>query len=115
MDGALFTVRTNDWVAVPAELVAVNVSGNVPPAPVGMPPMLAVPFWLSVNVRPAGSAPASVIAGIGEPLATTVTLNVDPTVAVAFAALLIVGFAPSVSTNDWVVVPAVFLAENVNG
>ena len=115
IDGALFTVRAKAWVTVTPEPVALNVRGYEPPAPVGMPLTVAVPLLLSVNVRPAGSAPVWAIAGMGAPLVTTVKLNVDPIVAVARAALVIVGFAVTVSTNDWVVVPAVFLAVKVNG
>ena len=46
---------------------------------------------------------------------TTVKLNVEPTVAVAEVALVIPGPALTVRMNDWVVVPAVFLAVKVNG
>jgi len=44
-----------------------------------------------------------------------VKLNAEPSVAVAVAAEVIAGFALTVRTNDWVVVPPVFLAVNVIG
>ena len=43
----------------------------------------------------------------------TVKLYVAPTVAMEVAAEVIVGLALTVSTNDWVVVPAVFFAVKV--
>ena len=44
-----------------------------------------MPLPLSMKVSPCGSAPHSVIAGVGYPVALTVKLNADPTVAVALA------------------------------
>ena len=45
-----------------------------------------MPLPLSVQVRPCGSVPDSVIVGAGDPVAFTVKLNAEPTVAVALAA-----------------------------
>jgi len=44
---------------------------NLPPV-VGMPPRVAVPLPLSVNVTPAGKAPDSEMAGTGYPVVFTV-------------------------------------------
>ena len=58
--------------------------------------MVAVPLPLSVKVSPAGSAPDSVIAGVGSPVVVTVKLNAAPTIEVAEAALVMVGATFSV-------------------
>jgi hypothetical protein len=81
--GALVTVRLKAWVAVPAVLVAVKVSGYRPAAAgLGVPARAAVPSPLPVNATPEGSRPSTVIAGAGEPLALTVKLNAFPGAAV---------------------------------
>ena len=56
-------------------LVAVNVSGKVPPAPVGVPASVAVRSPLSVKVTPGGSAPVTVRVGTAPP-PTVVTVKV---------------------------------------
>jgi len=81
----------------------------------GVPARVAVPLWLSVQVRPCGSAPASARAGAGAPVVLTVKEKPEPTVAVAVAADVIAGAPVTVSTNDWVVVPPVLAAVNVTG
>jgi hypothetical protein len=82
--GALVTVRVKAWVAVPAVLLAVKVSGYRPAAPgLGVPARVAVPSRLPVNVTPEGSRPFLVIAGAGDPLALTVKLNAFPDAAVS--------------------------------
>ena len=74
-----------------------------------------MPFPLSAQVRPWGRVPDSASVGTGAPVARTMKLNADPSVAVAAAAEVNTGAALTVSTNDWVVVPLAFLAVNVTG
>ena len=52
---------------------------------------------------------------MGAPVALTVKVKPEPTVAVALAAVVIAEPALTVSTNDWVVVPPGFVAVNVTG
>jgi hypothetical protein len=96
----------NDWVAVPAELVAVKVIGNVP-AVEGVP--LSTPV-AAVNVTPPAKVPASVMLGVGVPVAVTVNEPTTPTVKVAPLALVNAGgmFTPVVPVplSDVVCVPA---------
>ena len=58
-----------------------------------MPASVAVPLALSVNVTPLGSAPDSVIVGVGTPVVVTVSVPALPTVKVALFALVMVGAA----------------------
>ena len=74
-----------------------------------------MPLLLSRKVTPWGRAPDSVRLGVGAPLARTVKLNVDPTVAAALVPVLIDGRALTVSTNAWVTVPTEFVAVSVIG
>jgi hypothetical protein len=74
----------------PVTLETVSVIRNDPPA-VGVPPSVAVPFPLSVNVTPAGSEPVSMILGAGEPAVITVKELATPAWNVAVAALVTVG------------------------
>ena len=74
-----------------------------------------MPLPLSTQVRPCGRAPDSAIVGAGAPVAFTVKLKAEPSVAVAVAAVVIAGGPLTVRTNDWVTVPAVFVAVNVIG
>jgi hypothetical protein len=63
MAGDCRTVSVNDWLAVPEELVAVNVSRYVPPvAAAGVPDSACV---AGLKLRPAGSAPDSESVGAG--------------------------------------------------
>lgn len=88
--GAWLTVSTNDWVAEPAESRAVMVNVNTP-ALDGLPEIVAVPFWLLVNLMPPGRVPEDV--NVVPLVAVVVTLKVkaEPTVAVAAAALVNAG------------------------
>ncbi len=116
IDGAWSTVNVNFWVTVENELAAEMVSEYTPPWPTpAVPARLAVPLPLSTQLSPCGRAPASVNAGAGAPVAFTVKLNADPTVAVADAAVVIAGGPVTVSVNDWVTVPLGFVAVNVIG
>src|SRR5664280_1803881 len=116
MVGIWATVSLKVCVAVPPEFVAEMVIVYSPPVPaLGVPDNEAVPLPLSVKVSPAGRLPVSVSAGCGAPLVLTVKLKVEPTVAVADAALVIFGAPVTVRTNDWVVEPAEFFAVIVNG
>jgi hypothetical protein len=64
---------------------AVNVMGNVPLA-------LGVPLKMpALNVTPPGSAPDSVILGVGNPVAVTVNEAAAPSVNVVLLALVMAG------------------------
>jgi hypothetical protein len=64
---------------------AVNVMGNVPLA-------LGVPLRMpAMNVTPPGSAPDSVILGVGDPVAVTVNEPATPSVKVVLLALVMAG------------------------
>ena len=115
---AWLTVRTKGWVAAGlTPFVAVMVNGYVPPelAP-GIPASVAVPFLLSVNVTPVGSAPVSDNVELGTPLVVTVKVPVWPVVKVVPAGLVIPGTWLTVRMKAWV--PAgltPFVAVIVNG
>lgn len=73
------TSNVKDCVAVLMELVAFIVSGYSPRFPAGtVPANVAVPFPLSVKVTPPGSAPVSVIEGVGVPVVVTVNVPAVP-------------------------------------
>ena len=117
MAGAWSTVSVKFCVAVPPVLLAVNVRWYTPPCPTpGVPARVAVPFPLSVQVRPCGSAPASVMVGAGAPVVLTVKLNDDPSWRLLVAALVIVGLdRPRSGRTTGSYVPAEFLAVSVMG
>jgi len=87
-------------VATPPTLVAVKVTGKVCGATEVVPVKVAVPLPRSANVIPAGNAPASVSAGVGEPLEATVKENAWPATAVAEVALVICGGRDTVSVTE---------------
>jgi hypothetical protein len=101
--GAEFTVSVNDWFAgEPTPFVAVMVIGYEPAVPAaGVPPMVAVPLPLSVNVTPLGNVPDFASAGAGEPVVVTWNDCEVPTVNVAEAAEVIAATWFTVSVNDW--------------
>ena len=105
--GVWLTVKVKACVAVPVVFLALMVSVNAPPA-VGVPAMVADPLALPVKVTPEGRAPASLSVGAGLPDALTVKLNAVPTVALADAALVILGPWPTVRVKVWVAVPLAF-------
>ncbi len=75
-----------------------------------------MPLPLSVNVRPAGSAPPCVIAANGKPSVVTVNVPPLPTVNVAVLALVNCGASSTVSMNDWTAGPPTPLeAERLSG
>jgi hypothetical protein len=119
--GAWSTVSVKACVAgVPTPLLAVKVSGYVPPVPAaGVPINVAVPFALATNVTPLGSTPASVMDGAGAPVVVTVKVPAPPTVNVVLLALVIVGAvcaAFTVKVKVWVAaVPTPLLAVKVSG
>ena len=77
---------------VPTPLLAVKVSAYVPPVPdAGVPPSVPVPFPLSLNVTPLGSAPVSLSEGVGLPVVVTVKLPAAPSVNAVLFALVITG------------------------
>ena len=70
-------------------LTAVNVSGKLPPGPVGVPDSRAVPFPLSVKVTPAGNVPVSEIAETrGADVVRTLNVPACPIVKVVVAGLM---------------------------
>ncbi len=87
------TVNVKDWVAfVPTPLVAVKVSGYVPPVPAaGMP--LNIPV-AGTKVTPVGRVPVTERVGAGEPVAVTVNVPAVPTVKVVLFALVMAGGVP---------------------
>jgi hypothetical protein len=95
--GAWFTVRVKLWWAgAPTPLLAVIVRGYVPAVPDAAAPFsVAVPFPLSTNVTPLGSAPVSVSDGVGVPVVVTVRkLSGEPIKNVMLLALVILGAIP---------------------
>jgi hypothetical protein len=117
--GACRTVRENDWVALPAVFAALREIGYTPPVPAaGVPERVALPLPRSTSVTPAGKAPDSVMAAVGEPVVLTVKLSGDATVAVVLAALVMVGIWAPVVTRRLklcVTTPAVEVAVTVRG
>lgn len=81
---ALVTVRVNDWIAVVLSPLFASMANPYSPAvpAAGVPPRVAVPFPLSVNATPLGSAPVSVRADVGLPI--EVTVNEPGTCSVKF-------------------------------
>src|ERR1019366_4630758 len=77
--------------------------------------MTAVPFPLSVKLRPPGSGPDSARAGGGYPVARTVRLSGAPTLTLIVRIFLMAGALVTVRVNAWVAVPALFLAVRVSG
>ncbi len=98
-------------------LAAVTVSVLVPVAD-GVPEISAVPFPLSTNVRPAGRAPDSVIAGVGEPVVMTPAAPNEFTVKNADAGLVMTGAVAAVTVMVSArvdVLPETLVAEIVTG
>jgi hypothetical protein len=87
--GAGFTVNVNVCGTPETLLVALKVMiKGLPEVVVGMPLRVPVPFPLSTNVTPLGSAPVSVNVGLGTPEATTVNVPGVPTVNVVLFPLV---------------------------
>src|SRR5204863_9279560 len=116
--GVFFTLSAKLWFAgVPTPLRAFNVTAYVPPLPAaGVPPSVAVPFPLSLNVTPLGSAPVSLSDGVGVPVVVTVNVPAVPTANVVLLALVIAAacvlFTVSVKLW-WAGVPTPLLIVNV--
>jgi hypothetical protein len=72
---------------------------GLPAFVVGVPLKVPVPFPLSANVTPFGSAPVSLSAGVGTPVAVTVNVPLVPAVNVVLAALVIDGATGPVDTT----------------
>ncbi len=91
--GAWSTVSVKGWVAfgsVPFD--AVIVSEYVPPVfDPGVPPSVAVPLPLLVNVIPAGRLAVSETAAAGKPVVETVKLAATPTVTVTLEGVVMAG------------------------
>jgi hypothetical protein len=102
-----FTVRVKVWFAgVPTPLLAVIVREYVPALPdAGVPLSVAVPFPLSLNVKPLGSVPVSVSDGVGDPVVVTLKLPAAPTVNVVLFALVIVGAVVTVKATPLLATP----------
>src|SRR5450631_2320158 len=84
------TLRVKFCGVVVTGLVAVNTTGNVP-ATIGVPESVPVPFPLSINVTPAGRAPALAMLGVGKPVVVTVKELGSPYANVALFALVMAG------------------------
>lgn len=97
--GAVALVNVKVCVAVPDVFVAVKSSTKLPPTPVGVPEMVAVPLALSTKLRPVGRAPTSVMAAAGYPVVVIVSLKTAPTIDVALLLLVNVGATFMSSTN----------------
>ena len=112
------TMIVTVWVAsVPMPLWAVTVSVVVPVA-VGVPWMSAVPLPPSVNVRPGGIAPVSVMVGVGDPVVVMAMAPAWLRVKKPLAPEVIVGGleATTVMTSERVaVLPEALVAERVTG
>jgi hypothetical protein len=99
----VFTVRAKDWLAsglIPLE--APMVMSYVPVVPAaGVPPRVAVPFPLSVKVKPEGRAPDSDREAVG--LAVDVTVNELEIVSakLVVSADVMTGAASTVRVKDW--------------
>jgi hypothetical protein len=94
-----FTVRTKFCVTPgPDIFVAVRVIGKLPEI-VGVPASVALPFPLSVNVTPFGSAPVSVKAGLGNPAAEIVKDIASLIGAVSLAAVANTGVEGAAATS----------------
>ena len=74
----------------PTPLAAVNAIGKFPVA-VGVPERVPVPFKLSTNDMPAGSAPVWLSVGAGKPVVVTVNEPAVLTTKLALFALVIAG------------------------
>jgi hypothetical protein len=102
---AAVTVSVNGWMdGLPMPLDAVIVIGYLPRVPsLAVPFRLAVPFPLSVKVTPAGSAPFSVIAGVGAPVVVTVKEKGDRILVEADAGLVMAGACSStlLAYSNW--------------
>ena len=96
MAGAWSTVRVKDWEAAGlTPLEALKVIGN-DPVWVGVPDSEP---W--VNDTPPGSAPDSLIVGVGKPVAVGVKVPLEPTRKVAAAAEVMAGAWSTVRVKDW--------------
>jgi hypothetical protein len=109
--GGPSTVRVNICVAAgDTPLEALRHSVEVPEVPAaGVPPMVAVPLPLSVNVTPEGSvdglqplkAAFVIVSTAGMPSVVTVKLPATPVVRVALLALVIDGGPSTCRVNAW--------------
>jgi hypothetical protein len=95
------TVRVKFCGVVVTALVAEKTIGNVP-ATLGVPESVPVPLWLSTNVTLAGSAPASAMLGVGNPVVVTVKEFGTPYAKVALLALVKAGACWRIIVNDCV-------------
>src|SRR5208283_349084 len=84
-------LRVKFWVALlPIPLLAVNVIGYAPGV-FATPLSVAVPLPLSTKVTPVGSVPASVMEGVGLPVAVITNVTVEPAVNEALLMLVMAG------------------------
>jgi len=98
--GAWFTVKVNVCGVVATVFIALIVIAYVPPVPApGVPLNVAVPFPLSRNVTPVGSAPVSLSEGVGTPDVVTLNVPAAPAVNVTLLALVIAGGLLTVMVN----------------
>jgi hypothetical protein len=91
-------------------LLAEIVIAYVPTATVAVPDKVPNPLVPDANATPVGNVLVTVTEGVGLPVAVAAKLNAVPAVSVTVAALVIVGFCPTVKVNPWVTVPFEFFA-----
>jgi hypothetical protein len=90
--GVWFTTSVKGWLADPAALTALIVSGYVPLVPAaGVPDSVPFPLPLSTKDRPVGKVPVGDSAAAGDPVLVNLKVVDLPTTNVAVAALVIVG------------------------
>ena len=95
-------MRVNACVAFGVTAFAAEIVMLKIPPEVGVPASLAVPSWLSVNVTPAGRAPDSEIAALGNPALVMVIDPDEPIVKLALLRLVRTGAWLTVSVKLWV-------------
>ncbi len=113
-EGTRPTVSVNDCLTVPAELVAENVIGKVPPVD-GVPDNVAVPLAPARNVMPFGNDPDRVIVATGDAMVVTVNENGVPTSALAEAVLVNCAGCATVSVSCRVRIVDPLIAVTVSG
>jgi hypothetical protein len=109
------TDKVKDCVAFGGTLLLAVMVIGLTEAEVAIPLIVAVPSWLSTNVRGAGNDP-EVIARAGDGLPVVVTVKVPLTLTVKVALLLLVicgGALTVIVTVDVALLPAALVTVNV--
>src|SRR4029077_8548773 len=84
------------------------INGGCPPRPPppGFPPNTPLPFPLSVNDTPVGSAPVTAMAGVGDPDASTSNVSCKPTKKSAVLPVVMDGAEPELTVREAVLLVA---------